>query len=236
MKSKWVQSFNNAIDGLIFVFKTQRSMKVHILFTLFVLLISVVLNVAFVDFLFLTFAMSLVLITEMINTALEMIMDMISESYHPLVRVSKDVSAGAVLISTLTALIVGYLIFAKYLSRPLFLGLGRVLESPWYITLIAILLVLVISISVKIFLGKGTPFQGGMPSAHSAIAFSIWTIVSGVSRSTLVMALTFLVAVMVAQSRVANGIHSIREVTMGAILGILVSILILQVAHLGYIP
>lgn len=228
MISKWVQSFNNAIEGLIFVFKTQRSMKVHFIFTFIIVITCLILKVSFVDFLFLVFAITFVLIAEMLNTALEMIMDMISESYHPLVRIAKDVSAGAVLIATITAIIVGYLILAKYLSEPVFTGLSYLLKSPWYITLISVLLVLIISIGIKIFLGKGTPFYGGMPSAHSALAFSIWTIVTILTKNALVMTLTFVVALMAAQGRVASGAHTFREVLFGAVLGILLSLLIFQ--------
>lgn len=231
MVSKWVESFNNAIEGLIFVFKSQRNMKVHFTFVIVILLISVVLRVSFVDFLFIATAMTFVLIAEMFNSALELIMDMISESYHPLVRVAKDVSAGAVLIATINALIVGYLILAKYLSQPIFTGLGRILESPWYITLICILLVMIIAIGIKIFLGRGTPFYGGMPSAHSAIAFSIWTIVTILSRNTLIMVLTFVAAMMVAQGRLISGIHTLREVFFGAVLGVLISLLMFQVIY-----
>lgn len=226
--NKWVDSFNNAVEGLIFVFKSQRNMKIHFIVAFVILMVSVLVKVNFMDFIFLVFAMSFVLISEMFNSALEMMMDMISETYHPLVRIAKDVSAGAVLISTITAVIVGYLVLAKYLSQPIFDGLGRVLESPWYITLIAVLTVLIIAIGIKIFLGKGTPFYGGMPSAHSAIAFSIWTIVTIISRNALVMMLTFFIALMVAQGRLAIGAHLFREVFLGALLGILISLLFFQ--------
>lgn len=229
MVSRWLESLNNAVEGLIFVFKTQRNMKVHFMFTFLILLVSIALAVNFVDFMFLVFAMAFVLITEMINTALELIMDMISETYHPLVRVAKDVSAGAVLIATITAIIVGYLVLAKYLSQPIFTGLDRIVESPWYVTLIVILSVLVVSIGIKLFLGRGTPFYGGMPSAHAAVAFSICTIVTVLSRNALIMTLTFIIAMMVAQGRVSAGVHTPREVFFGAALGVLMSVLLFQV-------
>ncbi|MBI1869714.1 MAG: diacylglycerol kinase [Chlamydiae bacterium] len=231
VRSKWVESFNNAVEGLIFVFKSQRSMKVHFIFCLLILIGSLFLHISFSDFLFLAFAMTFVLVAEMFNTAFELVMDMMSESYHPLIRVAKDASAGAVLIATLNAVIVGYLVVAKYLSQPIFYGLNRVLESPWHITLVAILTVLILSIGIKVFLGRGTPFYGGMPSAHSAIAFSIWAIVTILSRDPLVMTLTLIVALMIAQGRVASGIHRFREVLMGAILGVLVSLLVFQLVR-----
>lgn len=206
-------------------------MKIHFIFALVILAMSVILQVGFEDFIFMVFAISFVLIAEMINTALELMMDMISESYHPLVRIAKDVSAGAVLIATITAMIVGYLILAKYLSQPLAFGLTRVLASPWYITLIAILAVISISIGIKLFLGRGTPFYGGMPSVHSAIAFSICTVVTILSRNTIIMSLTFVAAIMVAQGRITSGVHSLKEVFWGALLGVLMTLFVFQFFH-----
>ena len=231
MTSKWVESFNKAVEGLLYVFKTQRNMKIHFMFIVLILALCLFLEVSLVDFLFLAFAVTFVLMAEMFNSALELMMDMISESYHPLVRVAKDVSAGAVLIGTLNALIVGYLVLAKYFSQPIFSGLARVLESPWYVTLISILAVLVLSVGIKVFLGRGTPFYGGMPSAHSAVAFSVWAIVTILTRDALVMVLTFIVAAMVAQGRLASGAHRLREVFFGAVLGVLLAVMVFQFVY-----
>ncbi len=230
-KHPWVQSLNHAIQGLIHVFKHQRNMKVHFIFAILLLILSVFLKVNFPDFLFLLFAVVTVLISEMFNSALEMMMDVMSESYHPLVRLAKDVSAGAVLISTGSAVIVGYLVLSKYLSHPFAIGITHILASPWYVTLIALLGVFMIAITVKIFIGKGTPFYGGMPSVHSAVAFSIATIVTILSRSTLIMVLTFFMAIMVGQSRMEVGAHRFREVLFGAFLGILFSLFIFQFVY-----
>lgn len=224
----WIQSLNNAVEGLLYVFRSQRNMQVHFLIAILLLILSIFLKVNFSDFLFLTFAVTFVLVSEMFNTALEMMMDMISESYHPLVRLAKDISAGAVLIATGCSVIVGYLVLAKYLSHPFAIGITHILASPWYVTLIALLSVFILAISIKIFIGRGTPFYGGMPSVHSAVAFAIATIVTILSRSTLIMVLTFFVAIMVAQSRMEVGAHRFREVVFGAFLGILLSLFIFQ--------
>jgi diacylglycerol kinase (ATP) len=70
-----------------------------------------------------------------------------------------------------------------------------------------------------------------MPSAHSALAFSIWTIVTILTKNALVMTLTFVVALMVAQGRIASGAHNFREVLFGALLGVLLSFLIFQFVY-----
>jgi diacylglycerol kinase (ATP) len=83
----------------------------------------------------------------------------------------------------------------------------------------------------KSFSKKGTPLRGGMPSGHSAVAFSIWTIIILVTRNPLVGLLTLIVAVLVAQSRVRQEIHSGWEVVVGSLLGILATLLCFQVFY-----
>ena len=231
MTTKLITSFNNAIEGLLYVFRTERNMKIHFIFAILVLLISVMFKISVVDFLFLSFAITFVLMAEMFNTALEYMIDIISEAYHPLVRLAKDISAGAVLIATINALVTGYLLFAKYLSQPLVFGLNLILESPWFITFVCILTVMVLAIGIKIFLHAGTPFYGGMPSVHTAVAFAIWAIVAILTQHPLVMALTLLIACMVAQSRISSGAHSVLEVFFGALLGLLILIIFFQIIH-----
>ena len=92
--------------------------------------------------------------------------------------------------------------------------------------MIVILGIVVLS---KIFLRSGTPFRGGMPSGHSAIAFAIWTIVSFLYPKGLVILLVFILAFLVSRSRVRDKVHSVLEVFSGAVLGIVVTILIFQI-------
>jgi diacylglycerol kinase (ATP) len=83
----------------------------------------------------------------------------------------------------------------------------------------------------KAFSKKGTPLRGGMPSGHSALAFSIWTIIVLVTKNSLVAFLTFIVAFLVAQSRVRQSIHSAWEVVVGGIIGVLATLLCFQVFY-----
>lgn len=231
MVTKLITSFNNAIEGLLYVFRTERNMKIHFIFAFLVLLISIFFRITVSDFLFLSFAITFVLMAEMFNTALEYMIDIISETYHPLVRLAKDISAGAVLIATINAIMIGYLLFAKYISQPIIFGFNLILESPWSVSFICILTVMIFAIAIKIFLHAGTPFYGGMPSVHTAVAFSIWTIIVILSQNSLIMALTLVVACMVAQSRISSGAHRSIEVVLGAILGVLISIFFFQAMH-----
>lgn len=227
-KSSFVESFNCAIEGFIYVVKTQRNMRIHFLFSVMIILLSILLNLSTYELLIVGSAIIFVLLSEMINTAIELTVDLISDSYHALARIVKDVAAGAVFLSSIYAIIVGYLIFSKHISFPIGEGLLKIKQSDWHITLITLILVISFVILGKILFQKGTPLRGGMPSGHAAFSFSIWTIISVITENPLIIILTFVMAFLVARSRVKQSIHSILEVVIGSILGILITLLVFQ--------
>jgi diacylglycerol kinase (ATP) len=86
-------------------------------------------------------------------------------------------------------------------------------------------------IAAKAYTGRGRPLRGGFPSGHAAVAFSGWmaaTLVIGNSHRFLISSLTFIMALLVAQTRVEAGIHSALEVTYGGFLGALVTLAVFQ--------
>ena len=165
----------------------------------------------------------------MLNTAIELAIDIIGSSYHVLAIIAKDVAAGAVFLASIYAVVVGYVIFSKHLSFPLEESLLRIKQSNWHITLIALILVLAFVILGKIIFHKGTPFRGGMPSGHAAISFSIWTVISVITANPLIVILSFIMAFLVARSRIKESIHTTLEVIAGAILGILTTMIVFQI-------
>lgn len=230
MKSKnIIESLNAAVEGFIYVLKTQRNMRIHFLLAVFILIIGIYINLSRTDLLFVVSAASLVLICEMINTSLELTIDLIKDVFHPLARIIKDISAGAVFISALNALIIGYMIFSKNLNFRLEDGIRKVKQSSWHITFIALIVVLFLVVLGKVFSKKGTPFRGGMPSGHAAFAFSFWTIIALVSEHGLITVLSFIMAVLIARHRVLAKIHNTWQVTVGAILGALSTAFVFQI-------
>jgi len=222
------QGFNNAIEGIVYVLKTQKNMKFHFAIALLVLIFSILVGLESHDYLFLCAAIGLVLFAEMMNTAVEITVDMISSEYHPLARIAKDVSAGAVLIAALFAVIVGYMILSPYMVMPIKFGIMKIKTSPWHLSFIALMLVIAITVVVKLFLQRGTPLHGGMPSGHAAISFSIWTICALVSESPLVVILVFILAAIVAMGRYFQKVHSFSEILIGAVLGIVATVFVFQ--------
>lgn len=230
-KRSIIESFNYAVSGIITALKTERHMRVHYFIAIAVILGSLFFDLSKIEFMILLFAVSLVIVAEMLNTAMEKAVDMITEDYHPLARVVKDVAAGAVLIASLNALVVAYLLFFERLNMTTDLLIFKIRRSPIHLTFVALLLVtlLVIGFKAKFYKGRGTHFQGGAVSGHAAISFCMATIIAFLAGHMLVTTLSFLLAILVAESRIEGKIHSISEVFFGAILGTLVGILVFQI-------
>jgi diacylglycerol kinase (ATP) len=221
MKSKsWTESANLAIEGIIYSVKTQRHMRYHLFAALTALVLGLVLNIARTDFILLTMAIVLVLVTEMLNTAIEVTVDMISSEYHPLAKIAKDIAAGVVLVASLGALTLAYLILYPAFRTSVLKGVWQLKKAQNdVVAFVSLASVVIIVIIIKALLGKGEPLRGGMPSGHAAVSFSIWAASLYLTNSTPVGVLTFLLAVMVSWSRWSSGIHRPIEVVAGAALG-----------------
>ena len=227
-----IDSFNFAINGIIVAVKTERNMKIHYSAAVIVLFISLFFDLSKIEFMLLLFAISLVIVAELINTAIEKTIDMISPEYHRLAEISKDMAAGAVLIAALNSVVIGYILFFDKLERVGGALLFRITTSPMHLTVVAILLVVTLTLGLKALFrnySDGTHLNGGAVSGHSSLAFCSATIISTLAQNTTVTILAFILALLVAQSRVEGKIHSTFEVIAGAILGSLIGILIFQI-------
>ena len=221
--TRFIDSVNCAIEGILYAVRTQKHMRHHFMAALLVLSAALLLRVTPVEFMLLALAISFVLFAELLNTAIEVVVDMISPQFHPLAKVAKDVAAGAVLVAAFGTAVMGYLVLAKYLF-PLHRGaLAMVGTSTEMGAVVSVILVLIAVIILKAATGRGTPLKGGAPSGHSAVAFSIATSVSMHTQDPLISLLSFILAVMVSQSRLLLRIHTIREVVFGAVTGTLVT-------------
>ncbi len=108
---KILKSFKNAINGIMFVFRTQRNFKIQLFCFFLVLAAAVYFELSLPETAIVVFAGGLVLVSEMMNTGIEKLVDLVNPEYHPLARKAKDISAGVVLLSSLVAVILGLIIF-----------------------------------------------------------------------------------------------------------------------------
>jgi len=226
---QWWRSANFAIEGILHAAKTQKHLRYHYFSAATVLLLSYVLGVSRMEFLIIALSVIAVLLAEMFNTAIETLVDMVSPEQSEKARVAKDISAGAVLVTAFGVAIIGYIILFPYLQEAFDTGISITKHSKEEITLIAIIIVLILVIITKAYLGKGLPLRGGMPSGHAALAFSAWVATTYITENFVASLLSFAIAVIIAQSRVGTRAHTIWEVVLGSLMGASVTFLLFRI-------
>jgi len=107
-----VQSFKLALDGILFVVRNERNMKIHLVLGAAAVSLCLFLRVAPIEFIFIVFSIALVLIAETANTAFELLLDFVhGDRYHPDVKLLKDIVAGGVFIASVNAFVIGIIVF-----------------------------------------------------------------------------------------------------------------------------
>lgn len=179
------------------------------------------------EFALLAFAIIFVLFAELVNTAIEAVVDLITPNYHPLAKAAKDAAAGAVLVVAFGAAITGYMVLAKYVL-PCY---GKVLAmygtSDDMGTLVSILVVTIAVVMGKGLKGREAAQHGNFPSGHAALAFSIATAISLSTCDPIISMLSIALAAMVSHSRLLMGIQTIRNVILGACIGSGITLIVL---------
>ena len=227
-----LDSFNYATEGVIHALRTQRNLWIHFAIAAGVLIAALAFGVDRLELMVLLLAITFVLVAELVNTAIEAAVDVASTSFDPMAKLAKDIAAGAVLIAALNALAVGYLVFSGAVADRSSRFLDRLANVDEELTLVALAVTIIVVIAIKAVTGRGTPLRGGLPSGHAAVAFAGWMAVTLVlddsSHHFLVSTLTFIMALLVAQTRVESGVHSASEVATGGVLGALVTLALFQ--------
>lgn len=225
----WIKSANFAIEGILHAAKTQRHLRYHLYFAASVLILSYIIGVSRDEFLVIGIAVIAVLLAELLNTAIEAVVDIVSPEHSEKARIAKDVAAGAVLITALGAAVIGYIILFPYLLRWFQEGARIVKHSAEDISIMAFILVLILVVITKAYFGKGTPLRGGIPSGHAALAFSVWIAITYTTGSFIASTLSFMLAAIIGASRVSLRIHNTWEVVLGGMMGASLTFLLFQI-------
>jgi diacylglycerol kinase (ATP) len=198
-------------------------MRFHIFICSLVLLSGLIFRLERLEMAALLIVCALVIMAELFNTAVEVVVDMITESYHPGAKIAKDAAAGGVLVASINAVVVGAVLF---LWNGRWEAVRVRLQQPpaLYIFVTGFLLLMILLMAFKILGQKGTLLQGGVVSGHAAIAFFLATSVVFVVGNVYASLLAILLALLVAQSRLEARFHTIQEVVLGAALAIFVSV------------
>ena len=109
-------TFKNARKGFRIVLKSEINIRIHIAIAFFVLFFAYLLNFTAIEFCVLLFAIAIVIISEMLNTAIEFTLDAFFHNrYSRMVGMAKDISAGAVMFASFISVLVGCILFGKHL-------------------------------------------------------------------------------------------------------------------------
>lgn len=137
------ESFNYAIEGFLYTLKTQKNMRLHFLAAIIVLLLGFYYNFTKIELILLLLTISFVLIAEMFNTGVELIIDLITDEFHPLARIIKDITAGAVLVASINAVFVAYLLFlTDFPVDTLQTSIDYIRQKPLHMTFVSMVIVL----------------------------------------------------------------------------------------------
>lgn len=116
-KDPFYKSLGYAISGIIQCIQKERNIKIHLVFMFLVIICGFLFQLSITEWLVCILLFGLVISLELVNTAIEAVVDLCTQEYHPLAKIAKDTAAGAVLISAIASVVIGLIIFApKILS------------------------------------------------------------------------------------------------------------------------
>jgi len=228
---KWLYSLDNAIEGILYAAKTERHVRFHLYAAAVLLVICFTLGINKWELLILTTMATIVIVAEMFNSAVESVVDILSPEKQERARIAKDIAAGAVLIPSFVSVVAAYFILKPYIIDSYLNGVAVARHSGGDIAVTAVIIIMIFVVILKSYLGQVHPLKGGMPSGHSALAFSICISVTIISWSLGGFIISFIIAVIIALSRVFLKVHSFIEVLVGALLGSVVTLLLFKLFY-----
>lgn len=110
-KNSQLSSFRLAILGILTAIKQERNVKIHLVITILVIILGLLNDLSKQEWMFIAFCIGLVISLELINTAIERVVDLVTSEYHPLAKEAKDIAAGAVFVAAILSIVIGGIIF-----------------------------------------------------------------------------------------------------------------------------
>ncbi|MEH7437465.1 diacylglycerol kinase family protein [Neobacillus drentensis] len=110
-------SFSYAVTGILTALLSERNMRIHLISSIVVFLLSIYFSITKMELIVILFAIGGMFSLELINTAIERVVDLVTKEYHPLAKQAKDIAAGAVFLYAVLSVIVGSIIFIPYIFK-----------------------------------------------------------------------------------------------------------------------
>ena len=235
-----LDAWKNAINGIIYATTTQRNVKIQLVIAVCVVIVSLFFDLSRAEFLCFLFTIILILFAEMCNTAIETVVDLYVDVYHPKAKIAKDVAAGGVVITAINAIIVAYFLFFDKISDIGLNFIENVVNSPIHLAF-STLVIVVVAIVALIATARTNKHKGlnhkFTPSGFATLAFAvntiIWLLVKQNFENTIgivLLTLSLVLALLVSASRIEAKAHKVSEVVFSACVGIVIVLVIYGIA------
>lgn len=229
--SNFFDACKNAVNGIIYGTTTQSNVKKQLVIIAFVILVSLFFNLSKVEFICLIFAVVLIIFAEMVNTAVETVVDLYTDIYHPKAKIAKDVAAGAVVITALNAVIIAYFIFFDKIGEMGNSIYKTVINSPTYLAFVVIALIIILAVALKAAkINDKKNNKQLIISCQSMLASAAVVATWIVTENLVALSFALILAVMICMNRVESKERTITEVVLGVMIGILITILMYGLA------
>ncbi|MDP5273098.1 diacylglycerol kinase family protein [Chengkuizengella axinellae] len=222
--TRWFQSFRYAYEGLVYAYSTQKNMRFHFFAGVIALMLALYFELSYLEVLFICLVTCLVIVMELLNTAIEKTIDLTTQEVHPLAKIAKDVAAAAVLVTAVFAVIVGIVIF----YHPIRLWIAGEFVKPHELSVIRIIVVLnlvflCIMIIQHSILKKIKVIEINIISAlnASALTFVILTDVTSIQ-----ILLTCFISVLVAIGLIGQKKVKLNSILLGSFFGMVMTMFI----------
>ena len=235
--SSFIDAWKNAFNGIIYATTTQSNIKRQLIIAVVVVIISLFFDLNRAEFLCFLFTIVLILFAEMVNTAIETVVDLYVDVYHPKAKIAKDVAAGGVVITTINAIIVAYFLFFDKITDIGLTFIHNVTNSPSHLAF-SIMIITIIAILALIAYAKTNKHKGFnekfVPSGHATIAFAANTLIWLLTDNFVILILSLVMAILLEESRIAAKEHKLSEVVFSACFGTIM-VLILYGISMGIV-
>ena len=225
----FLDAWKNAINGIIYATTTQGNVKRQLVIAILVVIISLFFDLSKAEFLIFMFTIILIIFAEMVNTAIETVVDLYTDLYHPKAKIAKDVAAGGVVITTINAVIVAYFLFFDKISNIGLQFIKNIAESPVHLAFSAVIIT-VIGILTLIAIATTNKHKvlnkKFMPSGHAALGFAANTIIWLTTDNIVIITLSHVLSILLAESRIESKKHKLSEVVFSSCVGIILVLII----------
>lgn len=230
----FADAWKNAFNGIIYATTTQGNIKKQLIIAVIVVVISLFFNLSRAEFLCFLFTIVLILFAEMVNTAIETVVDLYVDVYHPKAKIAKDVAAGGVVITTINAIIVAYFLFFDKIADIGLNFIENVTNSPTHLAF-TVIIITVIAVLALIAYARTNKHKGlnekFVPSGHTTIAFAANAIIWLSTNNIVILMLALIMAILIAESRAAAKEHKLSEIIFSGCFGTVAVLILYGIAY-----